>query len=67
MTAKTYLFEGEQRTVSEVRKMVPRLSDARIRDRLERGETTRMQMMLDRPRPRHSDGQLRFNGGRRAK
>lgn len=42
---KRWMFEGEMRTVTEVRAMVPRLSDHAVRKHLAAGRNTRMAMM----------------------
>lgn len=50
MTIKTFEFEGQQRTVAEIRKMVPRLSDAGIRKNLAAGRNTVLAMMTFDPK-----------------
>ena len=50
MPVKTYPFEGEQRTVAEINRMVPRLSDATIRKHIKAGRCTVMAMMSFDPR-----------------
>jgi hypothetical protein len=50
MTVKTYEFEGQQRTVSEVAKIVTALDIGTVRKYLQQGMTTRTQM-LTRPKP----------------
>lgn len=42
---KRFEFEGAQRTVSEVRAMVPALGRCAVADRLAKGMTTRAQML----------------------
>lgn len=41
----TYTFEGEQRTVAEIKRMVPCLSDMTIRAHLKAGRNTRVSML----------------------
>lgn len=45
MNAKTWLFEGEQRTVAQIRKLVPALSNQAIRNRLAMGQSTIVEML----------------------
>lgn len=55
MTAKTYEFEGQQRTASEVAEIVTALSVDRIREYLKRGMTTRTEMLC-RPKAKLKPG-----------
>lgn len=63
MAVKTYPFEGEQRTLTEVCAMVPALSRQALRVRLDMGQSTVIEMMAYRkPVPKASTrfcGELR--------
>lgn len=45
MKPRTYEFEGEQRTLAQIRDLVPVLGDNAIEMRLARGMTTRAAML----------------------
>lgn len=45
MKARTYEFEGQQRTLAQIRELVPVLGDAAIEMRLARGMKTRSAML----------------------
>lgn len=47
--AKTFTFEGEQLTVSEIRKRVPALSDQSIRSHLAAGRNSTQAMLSHFP------------------
>lgn len=47
---KTFEFEGQQRTVAEIRKMVPRLSEHAVRTHLQAGRCTVLAMMSYGPK-----------------
>lgn len=55
MTVKTYEFEGAQRTVSEVAKIVTALDVNTVREYLKRGMTSRTEM-LSVPKPKLKPG-----------
>ena len=50
MALKTHLFEGEQRTMTEIRKMVPALGYSAILSALAAGRNTRLAMVTFCPR-----------------
>lgn len=50
MTAITHLFEHEQRTMPEIRAMVPRMGDHAIRNALKAGRNTRIAMLTFCPK-----------------
>jgi hypothetical protein len=62
-TGKRYRFEGQDLTVSEIRKVVPALSDSTIRKHLAEGRDTRHAMLTYNPLAASRAGGLR---GRKA-